>query len=249
MNADEVTGTVLEPLVHDTLHQAAGRDAVYQALLDEPLLLAFISHQASPAASVRLTGGALTRLVEAPLLKVPVPPLYVSAAAMRAAASDRGFWPDGVERASVFERGAIFPILRGQPGAVVTTSGDALPIDAGEIAALAERQTPAEYAAALKAMVQKGRAREVARRLAVRPLYVLGHPQGGMMLFQQEIAVFLHLATAERFAMRLAEQTGERGQHGLVPGADLFTKAFRGKLRVHVEPGPGSFRLRSVDLR
>ena len=89
----------------------------------------------------------------------------------------------------------------------------------------------------------------MAQRLAKRPLYVLGHPHGGMMMFQREIAAFLHLATAEQFAIKVATQSGQRGQHGLVAGVDLFKNAFRAKLQVVIEPGPRSFRLRPNDMR
>ena len=47
----------------------------------------------------------------------------------------------------------------------------------------------------------------------------------------------------------MAAQSGERAQHGLVAGADLFKSAYRGKLAIRIEPGPQSFRLRHTDLR
>ena len=48
---------------------------------------------------------------------------------------------------------------------------------------------------------------------------------------------------------RIAAQTGDRTEHGLVGAADLFRNAFRGKLSVVLDPGPGSITLRFTDLR
>lgn len=249
MDLEAVNGAPLAELVVAAAADG-GRDRLYDALLAEPLIVAFLSHQAEPGPATRLSGGALTRLVEAPALKVPAVPLYLDAAALRAGAAERGYWPDGIERAAVFEQGAVFPLLRGQPGALLAGGGDlALPLDAGELAALADRMTPVSYHQALRALVARHRGREAAARLAVRPLYVLGHPRGGLLVFEREIPAFLHLASAERFALRLRAQTGDGGQHGMVSGADLFRNAYRGKLQILVEPGPDSFRLRSIDLR
>ncbi len=69
------------------------------------------------------------------------------------------------------------------------------------------------------------------------------------MLLDGEIAAFLHLSTAERFAARLRARTGGGGQHGLVRGAEILRNAVRGKMALLVEPGPQSFRLRPADMR
>lgn len=250
MNTSDLTGEPLGSVVLAALAEGASRDALYPALLAEPLILSYLAHSAEPGPALRITGGALTRLVESPALRVPVVPLYTSASALHAAAKARAYWPDGIERATVLERGAMFPLLRGHPGALVVVDEDhTLPLDAGEVAALADRKSPDEYRAELQALARRGRSREVAQRLAPRPLYVLGHPKGGLLLLEREIPVFLHLATAERFATRVAAQIGTRAQHGLIAGSELFQNAFRGKLHVVVEPGPDAIRLRPLAFR
>jgi hypothetical protein len=199
---------------------------------------------------VKFPTGDAVRLVEAPALRVPVVPLYVSDAAMSAAGAARKYWPDGVERGAVFEQGAIFERLRGHPGAlVVADESGAVPLDAGDLAAFAEKTLPAEYVEAIRTLVTKNKGREAVQRLARRPLYVLGHPKGGLLMFQREIPAFFHLAAADRFAARIAGQTGEKSEHGLVGGADLFKNAYRGKLTIVLDPGPRAIRLRHVDMR
>ena len=73
--------------------------------------------------------------------------------------------------------------------------------------------------------------------------------EDGELLIGLRLVVFLHLVNAERFAQRVEAQTGERGQSGLVLGAELWRNASRGKMQIHVEPGPASFRLSSIDVR
>ena len=111
------------------------------------------------------------------------------------------------------------------------------------------RLTPAELVDALRKLIALGRPREAARRLACRPLYTLGHPRGGMLMFSKELPAFLHLATAERFAARIAEPTGGRVQQGLVAAAELFKTAIRGRLSVLIDPGPAAIRFRPEELR
>ena len=249
MNLEELSGAVLVPLCRAAA-AGEGRDALYPALLTEPLLLGLLSPAAAPGPTRVIHASTPSRLVEAPALKAPVLPLYLSVAALRADAADRGYWPDGVEQAEVLAGGAAFPPLARQPGALlVGGDGLTLPLDAGEVAALGEGLTPPAFLEALRDLSARGRGRDVARRLAARMLYVLGHPDGGLLLFSGEVPAFVHLASAERFAARLSSQSGTRSQHGLVLGSELFQKAQRGRLKILVEPGPGSFSLRAADLR
>ena len=253
MTLDELLGTKLNLALAAAAASPSGasREPLYQALLVEPVGLLHVTAGAPPGPSVRLgTDAPPTRLIEAPLLRVPVVPLFASAVSLRAAALARGLWPDGVEHASVVEAGKVFGLLRGHPGAlIVVDEATSVALDAGEIAALAEGKTPDEYVAALRLLITRGRAREVARALATRSLYVLGHPRGGMLLIQRDLPAFLHLRAAEQFAARIAAQTGDRAEHGLVAAADLFKHAWTGRLSVVINPGPGSLTLRSTDLR
>lgn len=261
-------GAVLAPLVDAALGDEAPREALYRALLEEPLCVAEVGAGAPPGPTVKLGSAPTTpaaallkavrpesaqihaRLTEAPRLGAPVVPLFVSGTAAVEWAEERGIWPDGVERGVVYEKGAAFPLLKGHPGAVVVAGpGRALQLDAGEIVALAERQTPTEYIEALRKLLASGRPREAVRRLAARPLYTLGHPHGGMLMFGRDLPVFLHLSNAERFAARLAQQSGTKAHHGLVAAAELFKNALRGKLFVLIDPGPHVLRLRPEDMR
>jgi hypothetical protein len=263
-----VLGQHLSALIDAARADDAARDPLHQALLVEPLCVAEIGPGAPAGPTVKLgheptspqqallvvakreTAQIQVRLAESPVLGAPVVPLFASGAAMAEFAVERALWPDGRERGVVYEAGAVFALLRGHPGALlVADARRSIALDAGDLAALGERKLPAAYDEALRSLATSGRPREAARRLAGRPLYTLGHPQGGMLLLQRELPVFLHLPSAQRFADRLARQVGTRVQHGLVAAAELWKNAVRGKLVIHVEPGPLGFRLRPDDLR
>ena len=249
MTPSEIVG---EPLTQLLLAHAPEmpRAALYRGLLDEPLCMAHLAHDAPAGPALRMSFGETIRLVEAPALRVPVVPLYTSGAAMSEAGRERNYWPDGIERGAVLEKGAAFDLLRGNPGALLVADEDhVVPLDAGEVAALADRKLPDDYAADLRALLKRNKGREVARTLARRPLYVLGHPHGGLLVFQREIPAFLHLATADRFAARIAAQSGTRSEHGLVAATDLFKNCFRGKLDLVIDPGPHAIILKPADLR
>ena len=249
MTPSEIVG---EPLTQLLLAHGPNvpREPLYRALLEEPLCMAHLAHDAPPGPALRLSFGETIRLVESPALRVPVTPLYASGAAMAEAGRGRNYWPDGIERGAVLEKGAAFPLLRGHPGALIVADDDhAAAVDAGEIAALADRKLPDDYAADLRALLKRNKGREVARTLARRPLYVLGHPHGGLLMFQREIPAFLHLANADRFAARIAAQSGEKAEHGLVAATDLFQNCFRGKLDLIIDPGPHAMVLRPADFR
>ena len=231
MNADEVTGERLGPRIAAALAPYGARDPLYPLLLAEPVLLAFLSHEAAAGPSVRLTGGALTRLVESPALKVPAVPLYVSATALRASARDRGYWPDDVERAAVFEKGAIFPILRGHPGAVLVAGGVRGRPRRRRARRPGRPSDPRRVPRRLEDPGHQGprpRSRHPPRQ---PPSTSSATPTAAWdVLFQrEESTVFLHLASAERFAQRVPPRAASAA-HGLVAGADLFKNAFRGKL-------------------
>ncbi len=227
------------------------REPLWAALLAEPVAVAELGPGAPPGPNLRIgANGPQVRLLESLRLGAPVVALYASGTALAEGAAERGLWPDGVPRGVAFDAAAVFPLLRGHPGALVIAARDkAVPIDAGEVAALAEKLAPGDYLEGVRKLVASGRPREAARRLAGRPLYTLGHPQGGMLTFQRDLPVFLHLATAERFAEKVQKQTGARVHHGLVAAAELFKNAARGKMFVLVDPGPGSIRFRPDDLR
>lgn len=254
MNFSEVDGEILCAAARASLRDGEPRELAYRALLEQAVCVIELGPDAPPGPSVRLapTGQApvAVRLVEAQRLGAPVVALYASGAAMTEAANERGLWPDGVARGLVLADGAVFPLLRGHPGAlVVLDAHESLALDAGEVAALADRMTPAEFLAELRKLVASGRPREAARRLAGRPLYTLGHPQGGLLLFGRDLPVYLHLAEAESFATRLALQTGNRVHHGLVAAGELFKNAARGKLHIMIDPGPNAIKLRPDDVR
>jgi hypothetical protein len=250
----EVDGEILCAAARAALRDGEPRELAYRALLEQPLCLAEIAPDAPPGPSVRIVPLAAlpltVRLVESQKLGAPVVPLYASAAAMSESAAERGLWPDGAARGLVLTEGEVFPLLRGHPGAVlVLDAHESLALDAGEVAALADRMTPAEFLAELRKLVSSGRPREAARRLAGRPLYTLGHPQGGLLMFGRDLPVYLHLAEAEAFASRLALQTGNRVHHGLVAAAELFKNAARGKMHILIDPGPNAIKLRPDDVR
>ncbi len=263
-----IFGLVLGPLVEATLANEAGRGELHRALLAEPLCVAEIGPNAPAGPTVKLGQAPSSpekslvrvakpelaqiqvRLAEAPALGAPVVALFTSGAAMSEFGRERGLWPDERERGVAYPPGAVFRLLRGHPGALLSSgSGRTVALDAGDVAALADGETPTAYDEALRKLATSGRPREAARRLAGRPLYTLGHPHGGMLMFGRELPAFLHLPSAERFADRLAQQLGNRAQQGLVAAAELFKNATRGKLAVLVEPGPRAFRLRPEDLR
>ena len=264
--ANALDGAVLAPLLEAALPEGAARESLYRALMSEPLCVVEVGPGAPSGPTVKL-GAATpesallkvarpelaqiqTRLADAARLGAPAVPLFISGEAAAEWANERGLWPDGVERGVAWEQGAVFALLKGHPGALILGGqGRALALDAGEIVALAERQTPSEYIDALRKLIASGRPREAVRRLAARPLYTLGHPHGGMLMFGRDLPVFFHLATAERFAARLAVQIGTKAHHGLVAAAELFKNAVRGKLYVLIDPGPGVIRLRPEDLR
>jgi hypothetical protein len=246
-----VDGAVLAPLTTTAIDETADRADFYKALLEQPLCVAEIGPGAPNGPSLSLgASGPQVRLAESLRLGAPVVPLYVSGAVMESDGRARNLWPDGAPLGKGWPRGSIFPSLKGHPGALVVGGpGLAAALDAGEIAALAERLSPVDWLEAVRKLISSGRPREAARRFATRPLYTLGHPKGGMLMFSRELPAFIHLATAERFAARMAEQTGGRVQQGLVAAAELFKNAVRGKLAVLIDPGPAAIRFRSEDLR
>lgn len=229
----------------------SAREQLFRALLDHPVCIAELGPGAPPGAVVRLGQEQMpVRLFEAQRLGAPVVPLFTSASALLAVAAERQLWPDGVERAAVLDKGAAFPLLRGHPGALLIGGPQRqLALDAGDVAALAERSTPSDYVEGIRKLVASGRPREAARRLAARPVYTLGHPQGGMLTFTRDLPVFLSLAGAESFAIQLSQKTGQRPQTGMVSAAELFKNAVRGRLFVLIDPGPRVIRLRPDDLR
>lgn len=237
--------------------QAAPVDArtpLYRALLAEPLAIALLGPGAPAGPSLRLPGtsGAtrlVTRLVGATSLGGATVQLFAATARLRDVARQSGLWPDGVERLHVFAPGSVFPLLRSHPGATLELSDGALSLDAGEVTALAEGQTPSEFVETLRQLVSGGHGQEAARHLSQSMLYVLGHPQGGMVILQGELPVFLHLQEAAAFAARMAAQLGRRPDQAAVAAGELFRMALRGKLAVVVGPGPGALRLRYLDLR
>ncbi|MSP62059.1 MAG: hypothetical protein EXR72_17345 [Myxococcales bacterium] len=263
-------GVPLSEIVAAALAEGAEREPLYRALLEHPICVAEVGPGAPAGPMVQL-GETLSpqkamiavarpekvgpppiavRLMQSTSLGAPVVPLWTSDAAMAEGAAERGLWPDGAVRGRVYEKGAVFPLLRGHPGAVVAiTGGRSLALDAGEVVALADRQTPSEYLEGLRKLIASGRPREAVRRLALRPLYTLGHPHGGMLMFGRELPAFLHLDAAERFGARMTKQLGSRAQHGLVAAAELFKNAVRGKLTVLIDPGPRVIRLRPEDMR
>lgn len=253
MTPEQLDGDPLAMIALACLSEESARDALYRALLEHPVCVAELGPGAPAGPTVRLgpvEAQAVVRLCEAPRLGAPVVALYASGAAMEDAARERELWPDGVVRAVVFERGEIFPLLRGHPGALLVAHGNqSVAIDAGEIAALAERLTPEEYVEQLRKLIASGRPREAARRLALRPLYTLGHPRGGPLTVGNEFPVFLQLPSAERFARRMFEQSGQRVEQATVAAAELFKLAARGKFTILIEPGPRMMRLKWGDVR
>jgi hypothetical protein len=243
MTIDELDGDPLAMIALSCTTEEAPRDALYRALLEHPVAVTELGPGAPAGPTVRIgpspDAQAVVRLVEAPRLGAPVVALYTSGKALEDAARERNLWPDGVMRAVVFERGEVFPLLRGHPGAlVVTHSGQGVPLDAGEVSALADRLSPEEFLEQLRKLVTSG-----------RPLYTLGHPHGGPLIIGLEFPVFLHLGAAERFARKIHEQSGQRVEQATVAAAELFKLAVRGKLTVLLEPGPKMMRLKWADLR
>jgi hypothetical protein len=250
----EVDGEILCAAARATLRDGEPRELAYRALLEQPVCVAELGESALPGPTVRIAPEGrppmVVRLVEAAMLGAPVVALYAAGQTMVEAATERGLWPDGAPRGLVLAEGKIFPLLRGHPGALLVLDGsEQLALDAGEVACLADRMTPAEYLADLRRLVASGRPREAARRLAGRPVYTLGHPQGGLLMFGRDMPIFLHLAEAEEFAGRLATQTGKSVHHGLVAAAELFKNAARGKMHVMINPGPSALKFRPDDLR
>jgi hypothetical protein len=250
----EVDGEILCAAARSTLRDGEPRELAYRALLEQPVCVAELGEGALPGPTVRLAPegrpAMVVRLVESALLGAPVVALYASGQAMVESAAERGLWPDGAARGLVLAEGRIFPLLRGHPGALlVLDANEQLALDAGEVASLADRMTPAEFLADLRRLVASGRPREAARRIAGRPVYTLGHPQGGLLMFGRDMPIFLHLAEAESFAGKLATQTGNRVHHGLVAAAELFRNAARGKMHLMINPGPNAIKLRPDDLR
>lgn len=234
--------------------QVNDRTPLYRALLAEPLAIALLGPGAPAGPSLRLPGtsGAtrlVTNLAGATSLGGATVQLFAATGHLRNVARQSGLWPDGVERIHVFSRGSAFPLLRSHPGATLELSDGAVPLDAGEVTALAEGQTPAEFVETLRQLVSGGRGQEAARHLGQSMLYVLGHPQGGMVILQGELPVFLHLQEAAAFAARMAAQLGRRPDQAAVAAGELFRMAIRGKLAVVIGPGPGALRLRYLDLR
>lgn len=246
----EIDGSRIIEAARAVIAESGDRAALHRALLDGPLAVPLLGPGAAAGPTLRIEGleGAV-RPVESIQLGGLIVPLYPSIAVLRAEAAERGLWPDGVPRLQVFERGAAFGRLRTHPGALLCLGDTTLPIDAGEVAALADLLEPNEYFAQLQKLVAAGRGREAARKLSTRMFYVLGHPGGGMVMFQRELPVFLHQQNAIDFAERMAHQMGRRPDHALVAAAELFKYAVRGKLTVLVAPGPHALRLRFVDLR
>jgi hypothetical protein len=232
----------------------ADRTPFYRALLTEPLAIALLGPGAPPGPSLRLPGTSgstrlVTSLAGAMSLGGATVQLFASTGHLRDVARQSGLWPDGVERMHVFAPGSAFPLLRSHPGATLELADGAIPLDAGEVTALAEGQTPSEFVETLRQLVSGGRGQEAARHLGQSMLYVLGHPQGGMVILQGELPVFLRLQEAEAFAGRMAAQLGRRPDQAAVAAGELFRMAIRGKLAVVIGPGPSALRLRYLDLR
>ncbi|HEX2568464.1 MAG TPA: hypothetical protein VH877_02820 [Polyangia bacterium] len=230
------------------------RTPIYQALLTEPLAIALLGPGAPAGPSLRLPGTSgptrlVTSLVGATSLGGAIVQLFAATRRLRDVARQGGLWPDGVERMHVFAPGSVFPLLRSHPGATLELSDGSVSLDAGEITALAEGQTPSEFVETLRQLVIGGRGQEAARHLSQSMLYVLGHPQGGMVILQGELPVFLHLQEAVAFAARMAAQLGRGPDQAAVAAGELFRMAIRGKLAIVVGPGPGALRLRYLDLR
>jgi hypothetical protein len=238
------------PAARAALAGTGERTPLYRALLSEPLAIALLGPGAPAGPSLRLSGtSGPTRLVGSPRLGGATVQLFAATGHLRKMAQQGGLWPDGVERMHVFAPSSAFPLLRSHPGAALELPEGAVLLDAGEVTALAEGQTPSEFLETLRQLVSSGQGQEAARHLEKSMLYVLGHPQGGMVIFQGELPVFLHLHEAEAFAGRMATQLGRRPDQAAVAAGELFRMAVRGKLAVVVGPGPGALRLRYLDLR
>ena len=227
----------------------ADRDPLYRALLKLSLGVPLVA-TGSAGPSLKLEGAeGPTRLVDSHALGGPVVALYASPELLAERARLQGLWPDGVERAHVFEPGVAFVRLKSGPGAIIVCPDCELQLDAGEVAALGDKQTPTDLYQQLRTLITGGRGREAAKKLAPRMLYVLGHPSGGMVMFQKELPVFLHVGQATDFAARMEAQFGRRPDHALVAAGELFKNAFRGKLHVVITPGRLALKLRPLDLR
>jgi hypothetical protein len=155
-----------------------------------------------------------------------------------------------VERAAILEAGAAFTLLRGTPGAhLVAGAAHVLPLDAGEVAALAERQLPGEHRETLRDLVASGRGRDAAARLAPRPLYVLDHPEGGLVMLDGCLPAFLHLAAARAYAARVGDSLGRAPRPGIVGARDLLTNARRARRDVVIDPGDAPLRISHFDVK
>ena len=235
------------------LADESARNALHVALLTEPVWVPAIGLTVSRRTSVQIGGaeaGFAAPLVESVPLGIAVLPVFPAEAVLVEGGRDRGWWGDEGALWRKFEGGALFRLLAGHPGALMVIDvARSVRLDAGELASLASGVTSVDERAQLQALLDAGRGREVARRIAARPVYTLGHPRGGMLMFQRELPIFLHLADAERFAAKIAMQTGGQTQHGLVAAAELFQRAIQGKLSLLIDPGPSALRLRWEEMR
>ncbi len=246
----EISGERLVSSMAAALASDGQRALLYQDLLEEPLLVCLTGQEVQPGPCLQLEGcDGPTRLFESMVIGNPVVALFSSSASARQSAAARDLWPDGVERLAIFDHGKIFPLLLMQAGVLICNEEQQVILDAGELAALAERATPQDYLATLQSLASRGQNREIARKLSKRMLYVLGTHHDGMVFFAQELPVFLNLSGALGFAHQLSERMKYAPEHAVISGMELFELARKHKLTLLIDPGPGSLRLKPVDLR